>query len=198
MGVAAGGWSIPLRFSRGRVPRGQATGRPEQIPARGPGSEEVQGGSPHPSQVGPLGSRLELGQQEHGVGESLSSALQPRLSTPPRSPWHPLFLSLLQPPGANIISPSLPFLVFPPLTLRSAPTPAPPAPPTPPPAPPRDLGTDAADRPCQLKGVRGRKSLPVWPTWPPAPGTRPQWALLRGPRIKGCRSHVNPSTPLRN
>lgn len=41
MGFAAGGWSIPLHFSRGRVPRGQATGRPEQIPARGPGSEEV-------------------------------------------------------------------------------------------------------------------------------------------------------------
>ena len=55
-------------------------------------------------------------------------------------------------------------------------------------APPRkDLGTDAADRPCQLKDVEGRKALPVWLTWPPAPGTKPQCALLRGPRIKGMQ-----------
>ena len=34
-------WGLVHPISRGRVPRGQATGRPEQIPARGPGSEEV-------------------------------------------------------------------------------------------------------------------------------------------------------------
>lgn len=52
-----------------------------------------------------------------GWGKLVISAPASSLHTPSLSLAPPLFLSLLQPPGANIISPSLPFLVFPPLTL---------------------------------------------------------------------------------
>lgn len=130
-GVRCWGWSIPLRFSRGRVPRGQATGRPGRFL---PGDQEARRcrRAPHPSQVGPLGSRLRLGQQEHGVGKACPSALS-LVSPHPSLSWHPLFLSLLQPPGANII----PFSSF-----SSLPTPYPliranPPPPHPPPRPGR-------------------------------------------------------------
>ena len=95
--------SCPGTRKRGGVGR-----RPPPLPGRPPG---IQAGT------WPAGA---WGWGKLVISAPASSFHTPSLSLAPR----PL-LSLLQPPGANIISPSLPFLVFPPLTLRSTPPPAP-------------------------------------------------------------------------
>lgn len=119
-GSLLGASLFPLHFSRGRVQRGQAAGWPEQIPAQGPGGEKVPGGAP---EVGPLGSRLGLGQRERGVGETCQRPSLVFIHPPPSlSASH---LSLLQLPSANIF----PFLF---LSYSSHPLPEPPLPPPPP------------------------------------------------------------------
>lgn len=95
---------------------------------RGTRKQGGAGGFPQPLPGRPLGSRLELGQQEHGVGESLSSSAQLSLHTPSLSLAPPLSL----PPaatGCQHYSPS-PFLIFPPLPSdpRQPPPPPPPRP----------------------------------------------------------------------
>lgn len=81
---------------------------------------------PTPPRSAPWDPGWNLASRSVGLGKAChqrSSLVFPHPLALPGTP--PPFLSLLQPPGANIISPSLPFLVFPPLTLRSTPPPAP-------------------------------------------------------------------------
>lgn len=124
MGFAAGGRSIPLRFSRGRVPSGQATGWPEQIPAPGPGSEEVQGGAtPQPLPSRPPGIQAETWPAgAWGWGKLVISAPASSFHTPLLSLASPLSL----PPAAARCQHYIPFSSF-----SSLPTPYPPIP-TPP------------------------------------------------------------------